>query len=278
MRNLDVELKKLIEFANNNDSIRGLILQGSYVNDNAPKDIFSDLDPFFYVTDINKFINEFTWKNNFGEVISYFHDEWDSQENQKTYSRLTIYKDGFKMDFGFGDISLAKYANDMALYKIYVDKDNVIPEPEVIDEQKFFIKKPQEKEYQDILRDFFFDSSYVVKTIYRDEIMFNQYMIQILHKKIQKLVEWYIGCKYDFKVNTGVVGRYMKRYLSKDEYQLIKDTYSGTKPEETKQALLKSFEAVHYFGEFVARRLDFTYPQKHEDDMYDYCLSNMNKF
>lgn len=272
MRNLQVELKKLIEFARKSDNIRALVLQGSVVNHKAPIDIFSDLDPLFYCRDVFEFVNDFEWKNTFGEVISYFHDEWDSHDNKKTYSRLTLYSDGFKIDFGFADISLAKYANDMELYKIYVDKDSAIPKPEVDDDRKFYVKKPTNQEFQDVLRDFFFDSSYVLKTICRDEITFNQYMFGILHKKIVILAEWYIGIKHDFKVNTGVYGRYLKQFLSETEYQSLKETYPSYKTEESKKALFKSFDLVQYFGEYIAGKFDYEYPKKHHDHMYNYCI------
>ena len=158
MRDLNETLNKLIKFANENENIRGLILQGSFVNENAPIDIFSDLDPLFYVTSLDQFIHDNTWKNYFGEVMIEWGDSWDIKEGEKGYTRLTIYKDGFKLDFGFQHISLAKYANDMPLYKVYVDKDNLIPSPEVADESKFFVQKPTNQDYQVILLDFYFDT------------------------------------------------------------------------------------------------------------------------
>lgn len=270
MRNLDNELKKLIEFAESNDNIRALVLQGSYVNTNAPIDDFSDLDPLFYCNDVTEFTSTNEWKSYFGNVISFFSDEW-GEEDAKAYTRLTIYDDGFKIDFGFQDVSLAKNANDMQLYKVYLDKDNIVPKPEVTDERKFYIKKPLEQEFQDILRDFFFDSSYVVKTIYRDEITFNQYMMYILHKKINSLLSWYVGTKHDFKVNVGVYNRYIKQYLTKDEWNMLQETYSSGDKEEVYNALLSSFDFVRYLGLRIAEKLNFDYPMKHDQDMLDYC-------
>lgn len=271
MRNLDKELERLIEFASKNDNIRGMVLQGSYVNKNAPRDIFSDLDPLFYVKDVEEFINSDEWKKQFGYVISYFSDEWEMKEDLKGYTRLTIYSDGFKIDFGFQDVKLAKYANDMELYKIYVDKDNIIPTPEVEDDSKFFVKQPTNEEFQDVLRDFFFDTSYVVKTIYRNEIIFNQYMMGILHKKINDLIKWYVGCKHDFNVNVGSVNRYIQQYLSKEEIQMLKDTYSNSDPDAVYTALLACFDLVRFLGTYIAGRLNYIYPMKHDEDMLNYC-------
>lgn len=271
MRNLDNELKRLIDFVNKNDNIRGMVLQGSYVNSNAPIDIFSDLDPLFYCNDVTEFTESDEWKKHFGFVISYFSDEWEMQDNLKGYTRLTIYSDGFKMDFGFQDIKLAKYANNMELYKVYVDKDNIIPTPEVTDDSKFYVQKPTNEEFHAELRDFFFDSSYVVKTIYRNEIIFNQYMMGILHKKINNLLKWYVGCKHDFKVNVGSVNRYINQYLSKEEIQMLKDTYCSSDPDEVYASLIAAFDFVRYLGTYIAGKLNYIYPLQHDEDMLNYC-------
>jgi len=277
MRNLDNELQKLIDFAYKHKNIRGLVLQGSYVNPNAPMDIFSDLDPLFYVLDVNDWIHDLSWKNQFGEVVSEWGDSWDIKDGLKGYTRLTLFKDGFKLDFGFQDIRSAEYANDMPLYKVYVDKDNAIPTPEVADERKFYVEKPTQEEFDTVLVDFFFDTSYVVKTIYREELFFQKYMFGILHKKIYDLVRWYIGSQFDFKVNTGSMGRYFKRYLTKVEWELLERTYSGPCVESNVRALLTMFELVHYLGYKIAKQLEFTYPDKLNDDMLVYCTTLIDK-
>ncbi len=278
MRNLDHELEKLIEYAKRNENIRGLVLQGSYVNPVDRIDEFSDLDPLFYVKDLQEFTETDEWKKNFGFPISYFHDEWEMKDNQKGYTRLTLYSDGFKMDFGFQSIDSAKYANDMQFYKVYVDKDNLIPAPEVEDESKFYVNKPTNEEFQYVLRDFFFDTSYVVKTIYRNEITFNQYMMGILHKKINDLLKWYVGCKHDFKVNVGSENRYITNYLSKEEIQMLKDTYSSSEPEEVYRALIASFDLVRHLGTYIAGRLNYIYPLQHDEDMHNYCKNVKEEF
>ena len=271
MRNLEKELSKLIEFANANDNIRALVLQGSYVNDNVILDDFSDLDPLFYVRDLSAFIEHNEWKSYFGNPISFFHDEGDLQNNLKWYTRLTIYSDGFKMDFGFQHIDSAKYANDMSLYKIVLDKDGIIPTSDVNDERKFYVKKPTEEEFLERINTFFFDTSYVIKSLIRDEMFFEKFMEIELQRKIHKLLEWHIGTKHDFSVNTGLLGRYFKRYLTSEEWNMLLKTYSGSNKEDCIKALFSSFDLVNYLGNEIASKLGFTYPKQHENDMREYC-------
>ncbi len=273
MRILEEALNKLIEFSKKSDNIRALILQGSYINPKAPIDTFSDLDPLFYVKDLDEFIHNDDWKNYFGEPISFFNDEGSYKDNLKWYTRLTIYSDGFKMDFGFQSVKLAKYANDMKLYKIYLDKDGILPKPEVIDERKFYIKKPTEIEFLDRMNTFYFDTSYIVKSLLREEYIFEKYIEAEIHEnKITKLLEWYIAIKNDYKVNTGLKGRYIKKYLTEEEWQMVLDTYSDGTYENTVNALFASFKLVKYLGSFITKELKYNYPAKHEKDMFAYCL------
>lgn len=268
---LDKKLEELIQFTNKHESIRALVLQGSYVNENAPLDIFSDLDPLFYVTDVNEFIHDLSWKNEFGEVICNWGDAWDMKDGQKGYTRLTLYKDGFKLDFGFQHISLAQYANDMPLYQVIIDKDNIVPKREVSDERKFYVTPPTEKEFNDILLDFFFDTSYVVKSIYREELFFEKFMENILHNKIFELLKWYIGTTHNYQVNIGSMGRYFKRYLTNEEKTMLQNTYPNHTKQEQVKALYAMFELVRYLGKKIASHHNFTYPTKLDLDMYTYC-------
>lgn len=272
MRDLKIELNKLISFAKSSDNIRALVLQGSYVNENAPIDDFSDLDPLFFVKDLSEFLNNNDWKKHFGNPISFFHDQGDLETDNAWYTRLTIYDDGFKLDFGFQSVESAKFANEMSLYKVYVDKDNIIPTPDVTDERKFYSKKPTEKEFLDRMNAFFFDTSYIVKSIIREELVFTKYMESTIQEnQILPLFEWYIGVKNNFQVNTGVKGRYMKRYLTKVEWEMLEKVYPNSTRKEEIEALFASYELVSYLGRFISTKLGFSYPDKHEKDMLNYC-------
>jgi len=278
MRNLEEELQKLIEFAKKDNNIRALVLQGSFVNDDIEIDEFSDLDPLFYVKDVSKFTEENTWKKHFGKPISFFHDEQLYHDGHKWYTRLTLYEDGFKIDFGFQSVELAEYANEMKLYKIYLDKDNIVPLPNVKDHRKFYVTKPTEEEVLDRLNAFFFDSSYVVKSLIREELFFEKYMESVLQMKLRKLIEWYIGIRNNFKVNTGLYGRYFKRYLTEEEWDMLLQTYPNGQVATCSDALIASYELVHYLGTFIAKALDFHYPKAHEQAMLQYCKSHLDKY
>ncbi|MBN2876461.1 MAG: aminoglycoside 6-adenylyltransferase [Bacilli bacterium] len=279
MRDLNRELQRILQFAKENDNIRALVLQGSFVNDNVLKDDFSDLDPLFYVRDTSQFITKNDWKQYFGKPMSEFSDEGVVRDGLKWYTRLTIFDDGFKIDFGFQSVELAKYANDMQLYRIYLDKDDILPKPEVTDERKFYVIRPTEEQFLARINAFFYDSSYVVKALARNEMYFVKYMESVIRDdKIKILLDWYIGLDYDFKVNTGIMGRYFRRYLDDEIWNMMLRTYSNGERTKSAEGLMAMFDLVHKLGIKIAEKLDFEYPQRHEKDMRAYCTDIIKRY
>lgn len=278
MRDLNEELQKIIDFAIHNDNIRALVLQGSFVNDKIETDDFTDLDPLFFVRTPHEFTQTEEWKKQFGDPISEFNDEGEFHDGHKWYTRLTIFSDGFKIDFGFQSIVLAKYANEMPLYKILIDKDGIVPVPEVSDDSKFYLAPPSEEEFLSRMNAFFYDSSYVVKAIARNEIFFAQHMMNELHLKLHPLLDWYISIHHDHHVNPGLMGRYYHRYLNQEDWTILLQTYADGKARNIATSLLVMYDFVRKIGLFISESLDYSYPEEHNKNMLDYCKKIINKY
>lgn len=54
MNTIDIVLNQLLDFANSETKVKVVMLNGSRVNDNAPKDIMQDYDIVFFVEDIEE--------------------------------------------------------------------------------------------------------------------------------------------------------------------------------------------------------------------------------
>jgi aminoglycoside 6-adenylyltransferase len=268
----DKVLNEIIEFAKENDNIRALVLQGSLINDNAIVDDFSDIDPLFYVKDQREMAFNTDWINRFGNVITNLFDELEEHEGYKHYMRMVIYESGLKVDFGIASVDLSKNIRELPLYKIVLDKDNALPKPLVTDDSNFYVKRPSKEEYLSKINDVFWDSTYIVKSLWRNEIYFAQYMQANLHKLMRPIIEWYIGIKYDFKVNTGHNGRYFRQFLNDYEWSLILDTYSNSDIESTFKAVYASFNLINYMGVKIGESLDYPYPLNHENRVLKYIV------
>ncbi len=52
-----------------------------------------------------------------------------------------------------------------------------------------------------------------------------------VRKMFMKIIEWFIGTNTNFSVSFGKEGKFMKKYLTANEYNTILTTYSDFKPE-----------------------------------------------
>jgi len=67
-------INKLIQWAEQKDSIRAMLLTSTRAVPNAPVDEFSDYDVVLFVEDIHPFHEERSWLADFGEVLVAYWD------------------------------------------------------------------------------------------------------------------------------------------------------------------------------------------------------------
>jgi aminoglycoside 6-adenylyltransferase len=66
MRSEREMLDLIVGVARGDERIRAVIMNGSRVNPNAPRDIFQDYDVVYFVTDVAPFKNNLEWIKRFG--------------------------------------------------------------------------------------------------------------------------------------------------------------------------------------------------------------------
>lgn len=91
------------------------------------------------------------------------------------------FKDGVRIDLGFDDISNVNTAiKEDSLSKILLDKDNItdkLPEP---NDSIYFVKKPTEIQWNELLNELWWIQTYVAKEIWRDELPLVKYMYDVI--------------------------------------------------------------------------------------------------
>ncbi len=69
MRSEQEMLDLIISTARDDERVRAVILNGSHVNPNAPKDFFQDYDVIYVVTEKESFLADPGWIRVFGELM-----------------------------------------------------------------------------------------------------------------------------------------------------------------------------------------------------------------
>lgn len=265
MRKQKQVIEELIEWGQNENQIRTLILFGSRANPNAFTDCLSDYDIFIVVEDAVGFGENDSWRYRFGGIIAMYEEEpVQDKDGCISYPKLVLYEDGVRIDFCISNkksfIINPEETFDIG-YQVLLDKDNLtkdLPEPT---HQLFKIKKPTEVAYHKEIKDFWFDIVYVAKALWRDELYFAKFMSDsmIRFNYLQKMIEWYIAAQHDWDVNTNKKGRWFKRYIDSETWSEIERTYAGPGLEDNWRALFNIAALFRKLAISVGKDLGYDY-------------------
>lgn len=271
MRTENDVLAQLLDFANVDDKVRTVILNGSRVNPNVEKDIFCDYDVVFSVTDPDYYFRNQEWIQRFGELVIMQQNNDQIGERAK-YFFLMQFKDGVRIDLSFDPVEciVQTIAND-SLTKVLLDKDNIIRPLPLPNDSIHNVPKPTETEFNKVMNEVWWIQTYVAKGIWRDELPLVRYMYDvILQDCIVKLLSWYIGIQHDWVVNIGKCGRWNNRYIPQSLFNEYKATYSGTSYEQIWTALFNAGKLIRKLGTEVAHELGYTYPLQDDTNVTEY--------
>ena len=280
MKIREEKLEQLIQWAEKNPDIRAVLLTSSLVNPYATVDNFSDLDVELVFENRVSYELGNEWISLFGEPISMI-EENDSVFDGKHAMKMVLYKDHVKVDFKLYQVSeFIEEINEENLpedwdvgYKVLLDKDNLTKNLKLPSYQSIMIKKPTEKEFHQLMNDFWWDTTYVAKCLKRGDIFYAKFMSENILRTdyLIPLIEWYIAGNNDWNnITANKHGRLFKKYLSADLWSRVENTFSGSDIEENWKALFVYAALVHELGTSLAKKLHFIYPSKLEDDIRIY--------
>lgn len=254
----------LLNTAKEDERIRAVYMNGSRTNKNVPKDIFQDYDIVYVVTDTKPFIDDKTWIDRFGErLFMQYPDESPDEpaDKENLYGWLIQFADGNRIDLHVESIPHAKEnILDDSLCMILLDKDTLLPPIPESTDKDYHVKKPSCEQYLAACNEFWWCLDNVAKGLWREEIPYVQDMLNFpIRKQLEKMLSWKVGILTDFSVSIGKSGKYMYKWLSKQEW----DTYLETYPAGTVAAIWTATEKMCRLFEdtaiWVGDKLSFSY-------------------
>ncbi|GEN73630.1 AadS family aminoglycoside 6-adenylyltransferase [Chryseobacterium lathyri] len=274
------KLEQIIIWAENNPDIHVVLLTSSLVNPYAPVDDLSDLDVELVFENMKEYEADKKWIYLFGEPISMV-EENETYFDGKHAMKMVLYADHVKVDFKLyqrseflKEVQKEQLPEDWDVgYKVLVDKDSLTKNLKSPTYQSVMIQKPTEQRFQQLMNDFWWDTTYVAKCLKRGDLFYAKFMSEdvIRTDYLVPLIEWYIASFHDWKnITTNKHGRLFRKYLSAELWTRVEATFSGSNINDNWHALYAAADLVHELGTALAQKLDFEYPQKHEHDIRKY--------
>ncbi|WMM23821.1 aminoglycoside 6-adenylyltransferase [Tissierella sp. MB52-C2] len=270
MRKENEVMKQILDFANSEDGVRAVMLNGSRVNSNAPKDIMQDYDIVFFITNIEDLsykINQ-SWINIFGELVIMQQNDFEDG----SYIFLMQFKDGVRIDLSFKDVKKIKeIVREDTLSKILLNKDDIELKISAPNDNGYHVLKPSKKEFDELLNEAWWIQTYVAKGIWRDELPLAKYMFDvILMDCIKTLLSWYIGEENEWNINVGKYGKWLKKYLSDEIYNDFISIYPPIDYDKMWESLFIAGRFIRRIGNLLAESLEYSYPTKDDINVTEY--------
>lgn len=280
MRTEKEMLDIILSFAEEEDRIKIVGMEGSRTNENVPQDVFQDYDITYVVSEMKPFTSNEDWLDVFGdrifmqkpEAMSLYHPQLGNW-----FSYLMLFEDGIRIDLTIVPLEeLGLYLSSDSLLKVLLDKEDLVqyaPEPSNI---MYYVERPTFQKFDDSCNEFWWVATYVVKGLCREEFLYAaDYLNQIMRLELLRMLSWKVGIENDFSVSLGKNYRNLEQYVSEELWNRIIDTYDMASYDKLWEVLGCLQTLFREISKEVAAELRIPYPDydenitKYIEEMYD---------
>lgn len=276
----DPVIDQLVKWANQQQSIRAVILTSSRAIPHASLDLFSDYDVILVLQSIHPFYVDRTWLEVFGPVLAVYRDPLIDANGQKRSAYVVQYETGLKMDFNLWPVELLQQVTSSerlppefdAGYQILVDKDQLTTALSAPTYKGYIPTPPSETRYLELIESFFLDTTYAAKFLWRDDMMAAKHILDhsLKEQHLRPMLEWHAEIDHQWSLKPGPYGRRLKQHVRPDLWAELERTYCGMEIEENWEALFRTIALMRRVATEVGDHLGFTYPQRLDERVMDY--------
>ena len=255
-------IKKLSEYINSNKDIDVCLLMGS-IADNKQKrcDEFSDVDLFIITEKKDYYLNNYQWLEFYKKVSLYFQDPI-------SFGIGTELRICFEDEL-LSDIAIVNYDefqklmnNEIFCTKIIGRGFNIIKsnyDTEIFQTKKI-VSMPNSKINQEVLNrlrdEFIIDIYNILKYFYRKDFFTAFYAFE---RRISKIIIFLLEESYKLSNTNDVMfnGRYMEKWLNKEDYEYIKTIFLDINKDTFPTCLKNAIELFEDKSAYIANCMCF---------------------
>jgi len=269
----DVE-RTIIDWATARSLIRAVLLTSTRATANARVDSLSDYDVVLIVQDLQPFVTDRAWIDDFGAVLVVY---WDSVYPDPDFGidscgNVTQYADGLKIDFTLWPVALfeqivaapALPAELDAGYRVLLDKDHLAATLRPPTATAYVPTPPTLTTYQTLINDFLSDAPYVAKCLWRDELLPAKWCLDydMKHIYLRQLLEWRMEIDHGWSVPAGFLGKGLKKRLPAHIWPQVEQTFAGARIADNWDALAHTLALFRQVAVEVGQHLGYSYPHE----------------
>jgi len=259
-------IRKVIEWAETQDSIRVLILEGSRARYTGV-DFLSDYDINVFAEDPAPYLRDNKWLETLDQVWVCIPAEV-TVEGQTFSSRLVIFRNGVKADFIFYTLKiLSEFIHPDSLpeqydngYRVLLDKDDITRDMPPPSFQAFRGGKPTKEEFAGRVDGFWFEAYHVAKYIGRNDLWSVKFRDWGTKSSLMKMMQWHEGARHDWMLVTPLpLGKDLESWVSNDAWDALHGIFAHFDVTDSWKALYSMMELFRRLSTETAELLGFAY-------------------
>ncbi len=267
MRSEDEMYSLILEAAKNDNRVKAVYMNGSRTNENVPKDMFQDYDIVYVVEDTQSFIEDKDWIRIFGEILyMQYPDENPNYPSDKknSYGYLMQFADGTRIDLTVQSVTYAlDHIQDDKLCRILLDKEHLLPETEAATDRQYWVKKPAKEQYLAACNEFWWCTNNIAKGLWRKEIPYVQDMTNnCVRPELITMLNWKTGILTGWTVSTGKSSKYLYKWLSEEEWQMLLSTYFDGNVAHAWKSVFNMCKLFENTARFVGEKSGWEYHER----------------
>jgi len=265
----------ILDFAQKDERVRVVTMNGSRANPNAPRDTFQDYDIVYVVTEIASYLADDAWLDNFGRRVIMQKPEGMElfpPDGKPRFSYLMLYEDGNRIDLSLMPLEeLGNYLKEDSILKVLLDKDGRVPALPASSDSDYWIKRPTPGMFDDCCNEFWWLSTYVAKGLARDELPYAIAHLDYMRKQLMTMLSWQVGLEKGFTFSIGKQFKYLQQHVNTDVWQRLCATCNAGSPAACEEALVGMLALFSEVSKDVAKRFGYNYPD-YDAKVSDYLI------
>jgi len=270
---------KLVAWGTAHPLVRAMILTSSRTRPDGPVDLLSDYDLILVVSDVGPFAFDDAWISEYGRPMVRWGDQGETY-GLATYFRGVVYQNYVRIDYSICLVELLdRISAETALqdeldagYRVLLDKDQRTVGWKQPSYQAYIPSRPADAEYQALVEEFWWGTTYVAKSLWRDELIFAKWVLDadLKLETMRRMLEWRIEIDHHWKLAPGLHGRGLMQLLPPAIWTAFASSYGSLDVEETWAALDRVIALFRQVAQDVGNAFGYAYPQQVDDQVSAY--------
>ena len=264
MINLIIQIAKSLQ-------VKAVALSGSRTDGQVPKDEFQDYDVVYIVENLNDLLSDLSWLDQFGMRLIEQHNVLG---HRRLY--LMLFEDGNRIDLTLCPKEYTQeWVDSEANFEVIKDDkglfDSYIPSP-----KRYWTCPPTEEEFAASCNEFWWVSTYVVKGIRRNQLVYaTDHLYSICQQELLKVFAWQVASARG-TVDIGKNYKYLFQYLPAEQEKEFSNLLDLSSLEKVTQSLFSTMKLFNCEAQKLAKKMGFAYNHIEAKKMMAYAEEKLS--